>query len=294
MKLSGAFVCAADLHLRPDKPLCRKETPEEWIETQFTKLGFMLKFARNHNAPVLLAGDIAHAPTGWPAWMFTRLIQLFRTSSVAMAIPGQHDLPYHQLDRLDRSNLGVLFTSVAVAPTDGTIVAGFPWGTPITAEPGTSIAMAHLMVLKDKNSAWFPGQAESAEMAEKLLKKFPQYELIVTGDNHQPFAVEYQGRWLVNPGSMTRQRVNETHEPGFYFWKDGQVEWIRLPHDKDALRDMGPLPNAPGWAGDLQAVDAMLRDAAGGEVLDFKTALREYFKKRRTRGDVQRKILGED
>jgi DNA repair exonuclease SbcCD nuclease subunit len=305
------YVCCADLHLRPDKPPCRVESPEEWVDNQLRKLSFILEFAAKNHATVLVAGDVCHRATGWPSWFFSRVIDIFKAwpeASVSVyTIPGQHDLPYHQLSQLDRSNLGVLLSSGAVkectawglmglAWGEDLQLVGFAWGEDLQAEKGASIAMAHLMVLKSKKDAVYPGQVESAAMATDLLKRFPNYNLIVTGDNHQPFAAQYEGRWLVNPGSMTRQRTTETHSPGFYLYDDAtnMVERIPLPHDPNAVTDAHQhQPAAAAWAGDLDAVAEMLDTVTEGEELNFRAALETYFKQRKTRAEVQKKILGE-
>jgi hypothetical protein len=43
----------------------------------------------------------------------------------------------------------------------------------------------------------------------------------------------------------------------------------------------------------MEAVGAMLDGVEEGEELNFMSALMEYFKQRKTRAEVQRKILGE-
>ena len=289
------YVCCADLHLRPDKPLCRAESADEWVDTQLKKLSFILEFADKKHATVLMAGDICHRATGWPSWMFWRVINVFnKWSNVPIfVIPGQHDLPYHQLNQLHRSNLGVLLEAGVVWNCANHVV-GFAWGEKIQkSQKKAHVAVAHLMVLKDPKDATYPGQAESATMAEKLLKQFPQYDLIVTGDNHQPFVEEYKGRWLVNPGSMTRQRTTETHAPGFYYYEDGQVERVEPPYNPKAVIDTSKEELAAAWAGNLEAVGELLDAAVDGDELDFRSALETYFRKRKTRAEVQRKILGE-
>ena len=289
------YVCCADLHLRPDKPPCRTESPEEWVDNQLRKLSFILEFAANHSAQVLIAGDVCHRATGWPSWFFARVIATFKAWPVSVFVtPGQHDLPYHQLSQLKRSNLGVLLEAGAVVDNMRG-VAGFAWGEDIQQEEASDavLAVAHLMVLKSKKDAAYPGQVELAAMAKDLLKRFPEYDLVVTGDNHQPFAEKYRRQWLVNPGSMTRQRTTETHTPGFYFYEDGNVERVILPHDPNVVTDAHQhQPAAAAWAGDLDAVAEMLDTVEGGEELNFMSALMAYFRERKTRAEVQKKILG--
>jgi hypothetical protein len=257
-----------------------------------------LNFAYEHDADVVIAGDICHRATGWPSWMFSRVIATFNAYKVQIdIIPGQHDLPYHQLFQMRRSNLGVLIEAgvVRYIPDYTWRYDGFPWGVDIVpSEDNNEIAVAHMMVLKDRKSELWPGQIKETDAgtAEALLRKFPQYKLIVTGDNHQPFAVQFRGRWLVNPGSMTRQRITETHEPSFYYYHDGKVDRVTIPHEDNLIDPRTETHNA-AWAGNMEAVGAMLDGVEEGEELNFMSALMEYFKQRKTRAEVQCKILGE-
>jgi hypothetical protein len=71
-----------------------------------------------------------------------------------------------------------------------------------------------------------------AMSARAILKKYPQFKLILTGDNHKPFVEEYQGRLLVNPGSMLRTSASQVdHKPRIYLWHaiDNTVTAVYLP-----------------------------------------------------------------
>jgi len=85
-------------------------------------------------------------------------------------------------------------------------------------------------------TAPFPGA--TGGNAISILKKYPQFDLIVTGDNHESFWTEYQGRILVNPGCMTRQKVNEAdYKPSIYLWyaEDNSVERVHLPIQENVI-----------------------------------------------------------
>lgn len=74
--------------------------------------------------------------------------------------------------------------------------------------------------------------------AERLLDKFPQFDLIVTGHNHKAFVVEKDGRVLVNPGSLTRQEADkDEHKPRVYLWyaKSNTVTPVYLPIEKNVI-----------------------------------------------------------
>jgi len=291
------MILAADLHFRWDKPPCRKETLEEWIEVQFSKFQFIL----NGTGPILVAGDFFHKPTGAPAWMFQRLIQMIKESEqTVVAIPGQHDLPYHQADLFHQSNLGVLAASGAVRAellTDS--VDCFAWPGmkyPLSKYEKGRTAITHQMVISSAKGELWPGQSREAGVstAEQLLRRFPQYELIVSGDNHQPFAYQFRGRWLINPGSMTRQRSNEKHLPGFFIYHDnGQVERAEFPD----IHEIQDVPDAPNFSDSMlganpEAVQELMDGLEAGDEEDFPSALQSYFLKHNVREAIQRRIQG--
>ena len=290
------YICAADLHIRPNKPLCRTETREEWIETQFTKLNFILDLCKKHDATLLIAGDICHRATDWPSWLMSRMISLLSAHSLPIiAIPGQHDLPYHQLSSLWSSNLGVLNAAGTLSLDDLGPVHTYPWGTPINPVKKGSVALIHTMVLRSKKDELWPGQIKegSVQTAENILKNNPQYPLIVSGDNHQPFAVEYEGRWLVNPGSMSRQRSNERHSPGVYLYsKEDGVERILLPFDPESVSDKEEKMD---WdiGFDDSKTNSFIEEMTNTEKLNYSDAIQAYLKNNKVSIHVQKRLLEE-
>jgi DNA repair exonuclease SbcCD nuclease subunit len=69
--------------------------------------------------------------------------------------------------------------------------------------------------------------------ARKLLKENPDFDLIITGDNHQAFTEEYKGRLLVNPGSMMRSTAKQIDfQPRVYLWNAEsntvQIEYLSI------------------------------------------------------------------
>ncbi len=295
------IICAADIHFRWTKPPSRIGTLEEFIETQFNKFEFMLNYGRKHHYPtIVIAGDLFHQSTGCPAWMFSRLIRLIKEYNydgsddaygTITAIPGQHDLPYHQSDLLHTSNMSVLVDSDMLDDAYG-LYALFPWASKIV-ESKKRIAIVHQMVIESDKHQLYPHQAEEKGIvtAKELLKQFPCYKLIVSGDNHRPFAVEHGGCWLVNPGSMTRQRLGENHIPGFYTWDNGKVERIEFPCEQNVLADIR-TEKLNNWTGDLSKIYEIMDEIDESQSEDFTTVAQEYFKKHNIRPEVQKLILG--
>ena len=240
---ADAILCA-DLHIRPDTPICRTD---DFFAAMEKKIDFILALSEQHDCQVLVAGDFGHKPlnSGWPTWLLEWAINKFKGYHV-IAILGQHDLPNHRLDLWKASGAGVLEAAGAIkvigindfthtlSNSSAIELVPFPYGKEIRAiyqkeNPGWPIiAMAHMMVIENK-PLW-PGQ--QAPKGHQLLKKFPEYNLILTGDNHNPFVAEYEGRILVNPGSMMRTTADQiNHRPRVYLWwaKENKVEAVYLP-----------------------------------------------------------------
>jgi hypothetical protein len=68
--------------------------------------------------------------------------------------------------------------------------------------------------------------------AMTLLKKYPQFDLILTGDNHKTFTATLNNRVLVNPGSLMRMDADQVnHKPSVFLWwgKDNSIEQVCIP-----------------------------------------------------------------
>lgn len=212
-----AAILSADWHLRDDKPLCR--TDDYWV-AQWEKVNAIFKLADELGVPILIAGDLGHKPE----WS-NRLLSVFIAKCKEWEpdiyfVPGQHDLPNHNLEDYDISGCAVLSEAEVVRFGEGFVIKSvggidsFPYGKPMSYLGG-SISIIHQMVIKDK-PLW-PGQV--AQTGREMLQKCSGYKLIVTGDNHMPFVIKYKNRLLVNPGSLTRMTAAQIdHKPRVYIW----------------------------------------------------------------------------
>ena len=53
---ADAILCA-DLHIRPDTPICRTD---DFFDAMSKKIDFILSLSKEHNCPILMAGDLGH------------------------------------------------------------------------------------------------------------------------------------------------------------------------------------------------------------------------------------------
>lgn len=289
-----AILCT-DLHIREDVPICRTD---DYLEAQWTKLQFITDLQKQHDIPVLCAGDVFHKWKISP-WLAAESIQ--RIPGEFVCVPGQHDLPQHNLDLFEKSGLAVLEAAgVAQVMSGGDIytfqahsgplvhVHGFPWGTQIEKvqqEKGVrNVCLAHYFVyVGDK-----PWPGCESPTAPKFMRKFPGYDLIVTGDNHQRFDKVMHGQAMVNAGSMMRMTADQdSHEPCVYLWnaKENLVEKVLLPFAADVVQRTH-LDNKAVREDRIDAFIKRLRtDYEQG--LDFRNNIKEFFNNQKVSKDVQ-------
>lgn len=213
-------ILTGDLHLREDPPICRTD---DFLKAQEKKLMWLRDLQKKYRCPVIDSGDVFHKWKSSP-WLLKLAIDLLPNEFYT--IPGNHDLPGHNLNQFDKSGLAVLI-SAGVAKWPKKAVCGlscpvysFPWGTspkPRSDESRKteSLAIAHIMVWQGE-IPW-PGCEDPS--AKQFLRKMKGYKLVLTGHNHKPFVEELNGRLLVNPGSLMRTTVDQiNHKPRVYLW----------------------------------------------------------------------------
>lgn len=222
----------ADVHLveRDYQTPCR--TDSLW-DAQWKKLDFISDMQRQFNCPVLCAGDLFDYWKPSPdllAETIKHLPEQFHT------IYGQHDLPQHNLQLAYKSGIYALETAKALS-----ILPNCHWGQTPSKEGitwsypnGRQVLVWHIMNYQGVEP--WPGCVDPK--AAKLLRQYPQYDLILTGDNHKSFTESHEGRWLVNPGSMMRLNADQIdHRPKVYMWyaEDNFINMKFLPVDINVI-----------------------------------------------------------
>jgi DNA repair exonuclease SbcCD nuclease subunit len=219
------FIATADWHLREDTPICR--TDDFWA-AQWAKVEFVRGLQEKHNCPVLHAGDLFHQWKASP-YLLSECIQ--RLPEKMYVVYGNHDLPQHNLDLSIKSGLRVLVEAGIL-----NLLEECHWGK--IPEKGSllfpindaSVLVWHVFTYQGK-SPW-PGC--TAMTGDQILKKYTDFDIIITGDNHKTFVVEDGSRLLINPGSLSRQTADQDdHKPVvFLVYPDPPYyEAIQIPID---------------------------------------------------------------
>lgn len=241
MKNVSAIICS-DIHLRDTSPICRTD---DFMETQTRKLRWLSDLQEKYNVPILCGGDLFnyHKPSPWLLGYALRNLP-----NNIVCIPGQHDLPAHSLENIERSGIQVLSDAekieLIVDPKNDfcTIgkheVIGFPWGVSweLDCYACKKIALIHYGVYESKPH--YPGAELSGGSAKTVLNKLSDYDLVISGDNHLSFTYTSGNRTLVNPGSFMRTTAAQIdHEPSVYLWdeKTNQVERVYVPIEKGVI-----------------------------------------------------------
>lgn len=228
----ASAILMGDVHLREDQPICR--TDDVWA-AQWRKIDFISDLQKKHGCPVLCSGDLFDYWKPSPnllTWASEHLPDQF------YSIYGQHDLPQHNMELAHKSGLYNLWKNRKLF-----ILPECHFGQTPTSEPPypycfpefeKRILVWHQMVYQGK----LPWPGCTDPMAAKLLRKYPQYSLICTGDNHKPFVEEHQGRILVNVGSMMRTTADQIdYRPAVWLWyaETNTVEKVYLPIEDNVI-----------------------------------------------------------
>lgn len=289
-------ILTSDWHIRDDRPVCRTDN---YMETQARKINFILNLSDQYDCPILVAGDFGHKPY-WGDRLLNQIIKLFKGWGYKNIIvtPGQHDLPYHQLDKLYEGGLGVLeyadcikIISECYNGNSKFLLFAYPYGVKIKSTKHDykerSIALIHQMVIKSQKDKLWNDQV--SDSAEELLKKFPCYDLIVSGDNHQTFDVEYKGRRLVNPGSIMRMTTDQiNHKPCVYLWsaEDNSIKKVYLPIEENVI-DKTHIDIKKDYDTRTEAFVNSLKSGQYEIGFTFKNNVEQYFKINRTHSRVK-------
>lgn len=223
-----SLLLTSDWHLREDTPTC---FTGNWHQEQWKAVEFVRDLQAKHNCPVVHAGDLFHHWKPSP-WLLRMAMQYLPRQFYT--IYGQHDLPQHNWELRGKSGVAVLEEAkhLEVLPNanygqepnvNESTWKGFPepW-----KRPKRILVWHHMTYITPP----YPGA--TGGNAQAILRKYPQFDLVCTGDNHQSFCVGHGKQLLVNPGNLTRQTADQIDfQPRVALWyaETNTIEWVNIP-----------------------------------------------------------------
>ena len=234
--LNPTAILTSDWHIREDTPVCRLD---DFWETQWRKIAFISDLQKKYDCPVWHAGDLFEKPR--PSLYLASVTAQFLPDNF-WTIYGNHDLPNHSLELREKSGIHNLYVNDRLH-----LSAGAHWGQKLGGPENyfmsdiihnRKVVMFHTMTYQVKQP--WPGCTDPK--SAKLLRMYPDYDLIVTGHNHQSFVEEHEGRLLVNPGAITRQTADMdnylyVNKPSVYLWyaETNTVKRVFIPVEDDVI-----------------------------------------------------------
>lgn len=272
------LILTSDWHLRETLPVCR--TDNFW-EAQWKKVNFIKELQEKYNCPVIHAGDLFHHWKPSPFLLSTTIEYL---PKMFYTVYGNHDLPQHNLELAEKCGINVLLKAKKLK-----VLPNASWGqepdeySQYSFYSNSSTLVWHKMTWKDKEP--FPGCKD--DPAKQILKKYPQYNLIVTGDNHETFVEKYEDRILVNPGSITRQiATQEEHKPCVFLWNSAYniVKKVFIPIEENII-SREHIVEVNKRNDRIEAFISGLQTDLDFDV-SFSTNLRKFLHKNKTKSEV--------
>jgi len=268
------MIITGDWHITEKTPANRID---DYEKTLFEKLEFIFKQANLDSTSIFQPGDFFDSPD--PSYrLFSKVVELIKSyPNVSIyTIFGQHDLKYR-----NKMNSALLALEKAcenlfiIKQHDSPCGVSFGEEIPNNTKKDLTL-LIHKMIVGD--SKIWEGQTEYT--SAKNLLKTNDYQLIVSGDNHQSFIVEYQSKILINCGSLMRSSISQiNHRPFIVSYYKGKYEKIMIPiKDSEEVFAMEKAELQKADNEKLESFIAGLNDQK--EIgLDFETNLLSYVEK---------------
>lgn len=310
MKIEPLAILCSDIHLSHKCPIART-AEDDWYEAMNRVLE-ELSILSDGYIPIICAGDIFDR---WNAPAELINFALEHLPDRMYTIPGQHDLPNHNMEEIERSAYWTLVKAGKIqelkywdvfCSLDGIEIYPFPWGKPIiphSAVPRNTmfqekyqsiipikLAVIHSYIWKD--GFGYPG-ADKEKRVGKYRKNLQGYDAAVFGDNHKGFKIELpEGLTILNSGTLIRRKIDEiAYEPqvGILF-SDGSIKIHKLDVSLDKFSDSHMAKTT-----ELEDIDTteLIKEleSLGIDSLEFNSFIEKEMDRRSTTTEVRKVIL---
>lgn len=297
---SPLFIALGDVHLSEQAPIIRSAEPD-WYEAMGRQLRWLEELSNHYECPIVIAGDIFDRSTG-----SSRLINFaLEYVPFGYSIAGNHDLPYHSLDKIGVSSYGAMMRANRLTHIDGVMtfsggdewtdvaLHGFSFGVPLKPckkAGDIDVAVVHHFVWAGANK---PVGIEGGYHIDDVLEQLPGYDYYVFGDNHTPFIYSSPGKRnnVVNCGAFYRRKKgNETYQPYVYMVYTDHIESVKVPVSEDKfIERVDEKRKLLGRQYDFSAFFESLKQAEA-LTCDTRELLQTYLRSHRVDEDVLRAI----
>jgi len=292
-KVLAIFV--SDLHLSHTPPIWRS-CESDWYTVQERALKELRAIKDVHSCPIFCAGDVFdkwNSPPELINFALQHLPQMY-------AIPGQHDLPNHNLKEMHRSAYWTLVKAGKIVHLEGDAgvngrqftVHGFAFGRKIKKRKTST--KNHIALIHQYN--WVPKasyeKAPKKQRVTKKRKEFGGYDIVLCGDNHIAFEKMLGKTLFWNCGGFMRRHSDEIkYRPRVgLLMEDGTMKNHRLKSyrsDKHISVDPKSDKQADMDLTELGNELLKLNDAR----FDFQVAVNRYMQKYNVRREVMEIIM---
>jgi len=283
-------ILLADIHLSLKPPIWRS-AEQDWLKAQCRVLKEVRLLQSKYKCPILCAGDIFDRWNCAPELINYALSHLPKM----YAIPGQHDLPYHRIDDINKSAFWTLveagkiefLSSEKCLPLPGMTVYGFPYQNEVTEKPHPtnsrlSVAIIHDYIWMSKHHYPNPPKEKQIDgrLASKLVnKKLYGYDIIVFGDNHDGFLTRTGKTTIFNCGTLIRRKSDEIdYKPQVgLLTASGKVIRQYLNTSKDKYLSESTIDTGEDKLDAKEFIRQL--EELGETSFDFTEAIKEFFLK---------------
>ncbi len=287
----------ADIHLSLTPPIWRSAEPN-WLEAMQRPLDEVRDLQKKFNCPVICIGDIFDRWNSPPELINFALDYL---PDDMYAIPGQHDLPLHQYEDMERSAYWTLemagkikdVTPGCFPDIGGIALHAFPYGHPLHPLGQEWGGRCHIAIVHEY--AWIDGHCyPNAPVENKVVgkgdqmkkKKWLGYHMVVYGDNHKGFLTYLATTAIFNCGTLMRRKSDEVdYKPQVgMLLESGKVRKHYLDISKDKhldVRSAKGVEDSLDMKGFIQELEKL-----GDSDLDFSGAMKQYLKKNKIKMEI--------
>lgn len=279
-----AILCS-DIHFSHKAPVFRSNEPN-WYEAQKRPIEEIGALSKQYGCPVIIAGDIFDRWNSPPELINFVISQFWLIENRVYALAGQHDLPNHNLQDMNRSALETIFLSECVTLLTRGMSVGenircwaFHWNQEVhpPIEPNDrfmDIAAIHSYIWK--KGSGYPG-ADEEKLVSKWVSKLEGYKVAAFGDNHKGFCISNGKLTILNCGTLMRRKSDEVdYKPMVGLLEDdGSVTVHYLDTSKDKHLDVEDAKDKEDV--DVEALEFIKElKALDADSLDFRDSMRQY------------------